>query len=581
MFVLMSLPYNARYHKHEGTHLWFFYKQLDSLAARIDDVTFMGWENNYIFPDKLADDVWEKNSSVREKLEYNIPSNELLSRTKIISVDQSIFAPLEEKLKSNNLVWRYLIKHEYEPLKEFIREKLEEIQKKSHIEAIIIYCNSPSVKSIGREMGIPVIHTEIGPTRKPQYLQTAYWDLSGVNGNTEAAQRFSMAKDELKNAGLTKRELLYLFSSEEDFKKNDSFQDTPEYPVGVAGQVDDDSNIIAYSNGFNNLELLKYADFHFGQKNVLFRNHPGAQTYFTSNLDRSPSPALFFKRIEKLITINSSMALEASLLGKPVTVLGDSPFKLLSDDIINNSIAADGHIEELNFLCLNYIIPYSMIFDYDYCMWRLTFPSETEIRNRHLNFYLKQKGFSNLEDFRKNIPEIPSGRKALPHTRVLEISAGNIPYRLENECNLTEYVSQCRSEIAELTKKLDEEISHYSMCLDNARKELEILNQAYEYNRQDAENYRQAYEYNESEAKRLAALVAVETENRQNLQQEISSLRSQRDSLQKQLEEISAELAGYKAQITDLETGKLQSVIKIAQRINHAVKRLLKKISMR
>ena len=520
MLVLISLPYNARYHQKEGTHLWFFYKQIDSLSEHLDKTLFMGWENNYLMPQFISDDAWEKNAATMEKLEYKLPSEEDVSKTEIINISQSIFTPLEEQLKSNNLVWRHLIKFEYEPLKNMIKEKLEEVSKNNKIDAIVLCCNLPSAEAAGRELAIPVIHTEIGPTRKPQYLQTAYWDLSGVNGNTEAVKRFTAAKDELKDTILSKRELRALFMDKDDFIAAESIPCNTEYEIGVAGQVDDDSNIIAYSNGFNNLEVLKYANFHFGKSNVLFRSHPGAQTYFSSILDRSSSPIHFFKRINKLITINSSMAFEASLWEKPVMVLGDSPFQLLSDDIVNNKCAADKHIEELNFLALNYIIPYELIFDYDYYMWRLSSPSEAEIRKYHLNFYLNKKGFSCLDNFIKDIPvQVPAINTQENKSNVLEILAGNIPNLLEHEQNLSKYAQKCRSEIEILTSeneklsaKLDTEITHYKNCLANFQKELAVLNEAYQYNKQDAQNYKQAYEYNESEAKRLASLLQLETE---------------------------------------------------------------------
>ena len=567
MFVFISLPYNARYHRNVGTHLWFFYKQLDSFSEYTDEAAFIGWEKNYVFPSLLKDDSWEKNQDVRKKLEYSLPSENLLKKARIIPVDQNIFSPLEEKLKSNNLVWSYLIQHEYEPLKNFIKTQLDELKKKSSIEAIVLCCNSPSVKAAAHELGIPVIHTEIGPTRKPQYLQTAYWDLSGVNGHTEAAERFYKAEHELKNSLLSKRELRALLMDEKFFQEVDRMQDAPEYETGVAGQVDDDSNIIAYSNGFNNLELLKFADFHFGKDNVLYRNHPGAQTCFTSTLDRSKSPAVFFKRIKKLLTINSSMALEASLMEKPVMVLGDSPFKLLSDDVINCKNEKDGHIDELNFLCLNYIIPYELIFDRNYYNWRLSMPSETDIRKYHLNFYLSKQGFASLEDFRKNIP-IPQQEKtaAAKEKSDLKISTGDIPFLLESERSLKEYVQQCRNEIDTLTSayeynkqeaeklsaKLESEITHYRQCLDNCKKELDELKEASEYNKSEAENFKKlwqyqeqetknfkkTYELNKAEAEKLAAKLDSETKHYQkclnNSLEEISNLKKVCDYNQKE-----------------------------------------------
>ena len=453
MILSILLPYNARYHKEFGAQLWFFYKQLSDFRNELDHFAFVGWEKNHISPEQLPEDCWERDPATLKKLEYSIPEKELIEKQNVTFVDQKIFADLEEKFKSNNLVWRYLMTRPHEPLMQFLKEVIANSSKKEPVEAMILSCNLPSAEQVGRELGIPVIHTEIGPTRKPQYLQTAYWDLSGVNGNTEAALRFEKAKDELSSNLLTKRELLALFMNEEEFKAADALEDNIDYETGLAGQVDDDSNIIAYSKGFNNQELQRFADFHFGQENVLFRSHPAAQSYFTSRLDRSPSTVHFFKRIKQLVTINSSMALEASLFGKPVMVMGDSPFSILSDDLLNGRTAADGHIRELNFLYLNYIIPYELMFDYGYYKWRLSFPSEQEIRDRHLDFYLKKKGFSSLEEFKSSIPEKNPAAASSCKNEVLDIKAHDIPGLLWHEKDLVKWCQMQADAITSLEER--------------------------------------------------------------------------------------------------------------------------------
>ncbi|MBO5644038.1 MAG: glycosyltransferase [Lentisphaeria bacterium] len=453
MILSILLPCNARYHKVFGAQLWFFYKQLSDFRGDLEHLTFTGWEKNLIHPDSLPEDCWEKAPATLEKLEYSIPDNNTVAAQNIINIDQKLFADLEEKFKSNNLVWKYLMTSTHEPLMQFLRETIAEISKKEPVEAMLLSCNLPSADHVGRELGIPVIHTEIGPTRKPQYQQTAYWDLSGVNGNTEAARRFEKSKDQLSSNLLSNRELLALFMSKEEVQRTDSIEENIDYETGIAGQVDDDSNIIAYSKGFNNQELQQFVNFHFGEENVLFRSHPAAKSYFTSRLDRSPSTLHFFKRIKQLVTINSSMALEASLFDKPVMVMGDSPFSILSDDLLSGKIAEDGHINELNFLYLNYIIPYELMFNYEYYKWRLSFPSEQEIREYHLNFYLKKKGFSSLEEFRKSIPPKAASEAVAHENKVLDVKAHDIPDLLLHEQELVKWCQMQADAITHLEEK--------------------------------------------------------------------------------------------------------------------------------
>ena len=206
MIISLSIPYNARYRSESGTHLWFFYKQLADFSEHLDHVTFIGWEKNFVSPENTAPDSWEKSPEIQQQLEFTLPDAALFKRARIISVDQKMFVPLEERFKSNNLVWHFLMTETYAPFMAFLRDTLLEIQKTEPVEAIVLCCNSPSAESVAAEMNIPVIHTEIGPLRKKQYLQTGYWDLSGVNGATEAKKRFLRSAEELQDSCLSRRQ---------------------------------------------------------------------------------------------------------------------------------------------------------------------------------------------------------------------------------------------------------------------------------------------------------------------------------------------------------------------------------------
>ncbi|MBE6394040.1 MAG: hypothetical protein E7044_08320 [Lentisphaerae bacterium] len=541
MIVSIMLPVNARYEKECGTHLWFFYKQAVDFSSAGIRTVFIGWDKNFLFPDQLNESSWVLQKDNQEKLEYSIPEKQFLEKADIIPVDEAIFKPLEEKFRSNNLVWTFLMTQPYEPYMDFLRRELHKLEQIEKIEAVVVCCNSPSVEEVGRELGIPVIHTEIGPTRKKQYLQTAYWDLSGVNGKTEAAKRFRACRSELKEDCLSKSELRALFMTKDFLVSSSQLADAPDFKTGVAGQVEDDSNMFAYSCGFNNLELLKYVNFHFGKDNVLFRRHPLGQTLFSANLDLSPGTVEFLKRIEQLVTINSSMALEACLWDKPVMVMGDSPFSLVSDDLVNGEIADDGHIEELNFLCLNYIIPYKYMFDPAYYSWRLTFPSEKEIRRRHLEFYCREQGFSSLEDFKTACSGLPDFVAAKKETYpVLPLQIFDIPYWKKELVYFKQAYEFNAKAAAELSAKLEEEVKHYQHLLEEKNHELS--------------DYRAALSYNEGEVQRLSAKLEEEVKHYQHL-----------------LEEKNHELSDYRAALSYNEgevqrfSAKLEEEIKYYQ----------------
>ena len=60
------------------------------------------------------------------------------------------------------------------------------IDKYDDIKAILSWCNCPSLQNIADKLGIKVIYNEVGALRPPFYNYMAYFDFSGVNGNTES-----------------------------------------------------------------------------------------------------------------------------------------------------------------------------------------------------------------------------------------------------------------------------------------------------------------------------------------------------------------------------------------------------------
>lgn len=103
-------------------------------------------------------------------------------------------------------------------------------------------------------------------------------------------------------------------------------------------------------------------------------------------VDKSLDSIQFIKKCRQIVTINSSTALEAALLGKKVTVFGEASFKMLSGLDDERQIR-----ERLNFLVFGYLIPYSLLFDKDYYNWRLSGPSETEIYLYHYHYYVQNR----------------------------------------------------------------------------------------------------------------------------------------------------------------------------------------------
>jgi hypothetical protein len=376
MFVSFLEPFPIRNNK--APFLWVFYKQLHELGT--EDIVYIGSEEYFKVEHKN-----EMNKDFQEKFEYEIDIHKINNAEKYI-ISEEIY----RDLKGTNIEkWKYLMKNSYINLVNRLDEIFSEISKKNKIDAVFAWCNSPSLNEVAKKYNIPVIYNELGPLRKTQYMNFAYFDFSGVNGNTEASERYEKFKKEIsKNDLLSLEDIRYLVLK--DHLQLEAFKNINE-KIGVALQVEDDSNIIAYSKGWDSFKLLDYVSSEYKKENVLIRNHPLASFQVKDEkwgeIDKSVNSIEFLSKIKKLITINSSVGFEALLYEKEVEILGDSPFSLMSGKKDKNEFKYF-----VNFIIFGYLIHYSLLYNREYYLWRLKNFNEKDIFNKNKEYVLSLAG---------------------------------------------------------------------------------------------------------------------------------------------------------------------------------------------
>ena len=335
----------------------------------------------------------EASDEVANRLGYQLPDERLLRTLPKADIEVQIWQSLEQLFPANPLeAFRHFCLKENELLHRAFSHTFDRL-KNSHgaIEVVITCVNCATLQRFCKEQSLPLLHIEFGPLRSPQYLATTYFDFSGVNGGTESQRRFD-ACDCLDAQGelATIDALRALFTV-----KHRSSEVQPVIDLGIGLQIEDDSNIICYSNGFSSLSLLNNSRRLLAEEKlkapVLVRGHPGS-FFLPKNLpvglclDSSESAAKFIQSCKEIHTINSSLAVEFLLEGKKATVFGDSPFGFCID--------ADTHepnAPALSFFCLNYLVPWRLAISSDYILWRLHNPSEQAIRDVHVEFYMREK----------------------------------------------------------------------------------------------------------------------------------------------------------------------------------------------
>jgi len=375
MIAAFLMPFPLRGYR--APYLWVYYRLLSSIDERMLFIT----SEDYIRKPEhwQAHNRWELQPGNASRLKYQVPDDTVIRGHEYRFLSETVYEALLEDSGGNPLAaFSRLVSEDVQCLEAAFVEILSHTST-LNIEAILTWCNCPSLSAAAAEKGIPVLHLEIGPLRWPQYRPTAYLDFAGVNGNTEAERRY--LESGLQPVGGFDINALRRF-----FYQTDSI-DTQEvqFNLGVALQVEDDSNLLAFGHGFDNQSLLVYAHLLNDNASVLVRAHPGSlfalkPDWYT--VDNSPDSVTFIRHCEKILTINSSIGVEALLMQTPVDVLGDCAHRFISQSA-NNQVRAT----RLAFYLFAYLVPMDLIYDAAYLRFRLRQPSEYEIIMRHLETY--------------------------------------------------------------------------------------------------------------------------------------------------------------------------------------------------
>ncbi|AHX16081.1 hypothetical protein CH75_24130 [Dyella jiangningensis] len=322
------------------------------------------------------------------------PDKDTFDRHNKITLSSASLAPIYERFGNHLEVFREVLTHSVPSLVREIQGALSDIDIKC-IEAFLTWCNVPSLSEVARELEVSIIHNEIGPLRGGLYVDTAYFDFLGVNGHTATARWESTEELAAEVAGvelLSSEQLRgLLVANRARVESVASVEPAQRYKLGVALQVQDDSNAIAFGHGWTDLKLLYEAISHYPPEDVLVRSHPLARLIYRGGLgiaDDSPDSLEFLNRVDRVLSVNSSLLAEAALWEVPFQAKGDCPFSCLAEDAPGGRALGEDRCVWLNAFFLGYLIPAKLLFDPEYYRWRLAESRSLGQRiQRHISAY--------------------------------------------------------------------------------------------------------------------------------------------------------------------------------------------------
>jgi hypothetical protein len=353
--------------------LWVYYRLLTSIDERMLFIA----GRDYLRPAEewRAAGRWEMQDISGQRLGYRIPGPEQALAHAYAHLDEALFERLLAGCAGNPVAaFRRILTEDIAELEDAFAAALA--PHAGSVEAILTWCNCPSLRTVADELGVPLVHLEIGPLRWSAYRQTGYVDFSGVNGGTEAAARFAAAGLGGVSASLDHLRAFFAVAP--------APAASGEFAAGVVLQVEDDSNLVAFGHGYDNQALLVHSHLRHPEGQVLVRAHPGSLFAVKPDwyaVDASPDAPSFISRCREILTINSSVGFEAMLMDVPVRVLGDCPFGHLA------TLPPARRRAAIAFFLFAYLVPFDLLYDPAYLRFRLGRPSEAAIVRRHLAAY--------------------------------------------------------------------------------------------------------------------------------------------------------------------------------------------------
>ncbi|HDG7687936.1 TPA: hypothetical protein PCI88_002018 [Klebsiella quasipneumoniae] len=456
MFAVFLPPYPFRGVK--APYLWLFLKYLHCSNEKILFITSPDYVE--VINDETQHSRWEFDAASMASLGYSIPDEQSLARHEYLYLDHALYETM-------------LAQHHHDPIKSFttfLTESISELENElfslltkeiiQRVDAFVSICNCPSLEKVARALNKEVIHLEIGPLRAPMYRNTAYLDFTGVNGNTEARARYESCQTEI-DITCSMNDLHRYFLEAISLPSSSENQ-----VAGIVLQVEDDSNIIAYSHDFTNISLISYVRQQHSLENILVRAHPGSLFRLRDDIfsiDASANSLEFIQKCHSIYTINSSVGLEALLCEKKTNILGDCSYAFVAEEA-----SGPNRVNAMAFYLFAYLVPFELTFNLEYLRFRLDHPAELDIVRKHLQFYSKMpdEREENSHTLSTLINEAIS--KDITMRTILENSLA------QNNKQLEDLKTQLAAEVTE-REKLAAAITKLQQTADLAAKDRDIL----------------------------------------------------------------------------------------------------------
>ena len=327
-----------------------------------------------------------------EFLEFDMPEQSDMEKIGKYLISQKFEDEMIIQFESRMDCWTYLLSKEFEPLTNIIDEIFGAIEQDygESIEAVLCFYEPVSLRRAAERRGIKVIHQEGTTFRTPFYRMAGYFDFKEGYGRGELEERYYKFKEEIKDGNVclfSAKEICALFMTGQGLSQFHLFDSEPQFELGI-GITDYSLGVNLKNTLINMEEILLEARKKYPMDQITTRS----RYRITGCDDDSPSSFHFVLKCKRVAALRSNMSFETMLLGRTACIYGDSPFSFMGNKGISDTAEKEVPLDFINFTTFGYFVPWEMLRNVEYIRWRLSMPSELEIYERNIEYYLSQRG---------------------------------------------------------------------------------------------------------------------------------------------------------------------------------------------
>lgn len=332
---------------------------------------------------------------------------EPLEVSELVEVDQyfvpdEIFNNIQNRFDSRTEALTHLYTKIDPDLKVCLKDIIDSIIKKDpHVKISgILHCldSFKTIQEVSNYYQAPLISYVFSAIRKVHgYRETLYCaNISdSIFCSDQCENRYQAFTDEKTSFPvLEHRELIALLGKPRTFPLIPLMNEDPKHEICICAEAYSLTPQIFMKERYTDEDIFYECKNLFPLDRIVNRQHPYKLDQLKINRSEvKHDPAAMILSSKRVAAVSSQIVLKAMLWNRVVVMKKKTlPLSFACETEMNSCKKVD--LAFLNYYMICYLIPSDLMFSEDYWVWRLASPLESEIYEKHLDYYMKKFSLS-------------------------------------------------------------------------------------------------------------------------------------------------------------------------------------------